>query len=184
MPVFFRNVNIAPQGGFFYETHGEKVAAPTYVEIEPKVRALMRKYNIPGTVEQEIAGFMCPRIHEAPSLCTGNFSKVDSIMPREAMKRSEEYGNRQVVPFDEVERRLRVCLKCPKHTREYCVTCTGHMNRVLMMFGGRRTAVPEDRGSGICKCARAYEAAITSVEYGKDEPVWVGAPDTCWRKGG
>lgn len=183
MPNFFRNVNIAPRGGFFYETHGEKVSAPTYVQIEPKVRALMRKYGIPGTVEQAVAGYMCPRIPEAASLCTGPVSRAaDYVMPREAMANAEKAAaGRHVVPFDEIERRLRVCLSCPKHTREYCVTCTGHMQRIMLLFNGRRPSVPEDRGSGICRCARAYEAALASVEYGPGDKVWDGAPETCWR---
>lgn len=185
MPSFFRNVNIAPHGGFFYETHGEKVAAPTYVEIEPKVRALMRKYHIPGTVEEAVAGYMCPRIPEGARLCTGSFAPARDMIPaREAMANSEAYAGRHVVTFDELSRRLRVCMACPKHTREFCVTCTGHMNRILLLFNGRRVSVPEDRGSGICRCARAYEAAIASVDYGRDEKPWAGAPDTCWRNGG
>ena len=182
MPVFFKNVNIAPHGGFFYETHGEKVSGAHFCDIEGRVRALMRKYGIPGTVEQVVAEYMCPRIPEAGYLCSGVVPKAASVLPHEAMKNSEAYCGRQVVPADEIMRRLQTCMKCPRHTREFCVTCTGHMNRILLSFNGRRMAVPEDRGSGICRCARAYEAAMASVDYGPDEPVWEGAPDTCWRR--
>lgn len=181
MPVFFKNVNIAPRGGFFCEIHGEKVAGAHFCDIEGRVRALMAKYRIPGTVEQVVAEYMCPRISEAPYLCTGSFQKPATILPRDAMKASEEYSARNVVTADEIMRRLRICMACPKHTREFCVTCTGHMQRILLSFNGRRTQVPEDRGSGICRCAKAYEAAIASVEYGEGEKVWDGAPGTCWR---
>ena len=181
MPVFFKNTNIAPHGGFFYETHGEKVSGAHFCDIEGRVRALMRKYNIPGTVEQVVAEYMCPRISEAPYLCTGGSQKPATILPRDAMSASEAYVGRNVVTADEIMRRLRICMACPKHTREFCVTCTGHMQRILLLFNGRRTQVPEDRGSGICRCAKAYEAAIASVEYGEGEQVWAGAPDTCWR---
>ena len=179
--VYFRNPNIPPAGGFFYELNGEKVTGRFFCDIEPKVRALLRKYNRTETAEEAVAGYMCPRIPEASWMCTGGFTKA-KIQPSEALRNSTVISEgREVVPFDEIERRRRACMACPMHTREFCVTCTGHMERIMLLYGGRRQRVPEDAGSGICRCAKAYEAAIASVEYGKDEPGWEGSPDTCWR---
>lgn len=182
MSVYFRNVNTAPAGGFFYELNGEKVTGRFFCDIEPKVRALLRKYKRTETVEEAVAGYMCPRIPEASWLCTGGDFKRVGVRPAEAMKNAERLTlGREVVAFDEIERRLRICLSCPMHTREFCVTCTGHMERIMLLYAGRRPRVPEDAGSGICKCAKAYESAIASVEYGRDEPAWESAPETCWR---
>lgn len=181
-PVYFKNVNSTPAGGFFYELNGEKVTGRFFCEIEPKVRALLRKYGRTETAEEAVAGYMCPRIPEASWLCTGNFKK-SKILPAEALKNAIWLTEgHDVVPFDEIERRLRICLACPRHTREFCVTCTGHMERIMLLYAGRRPKVPEDAGSGICKCAKAYESALVSVEYRDSDPVWEGLPDTCWRK--
>lgn len=181
MSVYFKNVNSAPAGGFFYELNGEKVTGRFFCEIEPKVRALLQKYHRPETVEEAVAGYMCPRIPEASWLCTGGFTEA-KIRPAEALQNSIRMtSGREVVAFDDIEKRLRCCLNCPMHTREFCVTCTGHMERIMLLYSGRRQKVPEDSGSGICKCAKAYESALVSVEYGKDEPIWEGVPETCWR---
>ena len=180
-PVYFRNVNVTPAGGFFYEINGEKVTGRFFCEIEPKVRALLRKYNRKETVEEAVAGYMCPRIPEAGWMCTGTF-KNSVIRPAEAMANSIALTQgREVVSFDEVEKRLRTCLSCQCHTREFCVTCTGHMERIMLLYAGRRPKVPEDAGSGICKCAKAYESALVSVEYSDGDPVWENAPETCGR---
>lgn len=180
--IYFKNVNVSPVGGFFYEINGERVTGRHFCDIENKVRALLRKYNRKETAEEAVAGYMCPRISEAPWLCTGGF-KSTKIPATEAMQNSVYITDgREVVPFDEIERRIRICLSCPMHTREFCVTCTGHMERIMLLYAGRRPKVPEDAGSGICKCAKAYESALVSVEYRKDEPIWEGVPETCWRK--
>jgi hypothetical protein len=180
--VYFKNVNVAPLGGFFYELNGERVTGRHFCEMEGPVRALLRKYHRTETVEEAVANYMCPRIPEASWLCTGGF-KESKIRPAEALANSINLtSGRDVVTFDEIERRLRVCMACPMHTREFCVTCTGHIERIILMFDGRRRKVPEDAGSGICKCAKAYEAALASVAYGKDEALWEGVPNICWRK--
>lgn len=181
--VYFRNVNTSPVGGFFYELNGEKVTGRHFCDIEPKVRALLRKYHRTESAEEAVAGYMCPRIPEASWLCTGASPARAAVRPAEAMRNSDLItAGREVVPFDEIERRLRICMSCPMHTREFCVTCTGHMERIMLLYAGRRPKVPEDAGSGICKCAKAYESALVSVEYGKDEPVWESVPETCWRR--
>lgn len=181
MSVYFRNVNTPPTGGYFFETHGEQVSAKYYCDMVAPVRALMQKYKIPGDVESVIASYMCPRIPEAGWLCTGDFVPK-TILPREALEASLRYTTRHVTTFDRIQQRLRTCMNCPNHTRDFCVTCTGHMGQIMNRFGQARPALPEDRGSGICKCAKAYEVAIASVEFNPEEQVWPDTPDTCWRK--
>lgn len=179
--VYFKNVNIAPRGGFFYEINGEAVSAPHFCLIEGPVKELMRKYHVQGTAEEAVANYMCPRIPEASWMCTGSFSR-SVIRPAEALSNSFSImDGKEVVPFDDIEKRLRVCMSCPKHTREFCVTCTGHMERILRYLSGRRPKLPEDNGTGICKCCKAYESAVASMEYRDGDAMWDGAPETCWR---
>ena len=181
--VFFHNVNNPPPGGlYFYETHGERVVARTFIEIEPKVRALMEKYGIKGLPEVEVAKYMCPRIPNPGAYCRGSNVTAAHIRPHAAIVNSLPYCKRQPVAFDIIERRLQICHDCPQHARDWCPTCSGHVSRILHEFNGKRTSLPQDKLSGVCQCAKAYEMAIASVEYGDDEKIWEGAPDTCWRK--
>ena len=179
--AYFRNANLVPRGGFFFELNGEKVSARHFCDIERPVAEMLRRAGLTCTVEEAVANYMCPRIDEADWFCTGKFRPA-RVRPAEALKNTASaVAGRDVVPFDEVERRLRVCMECPMHTREFCVACTGHLERVLAMFGGRRTPVPEDAGAGICKCCKAYESGVASVAYADGEGVWGEAPANCWR---
>lgn len=180
-PTYFKDVNAIPPGGFFCEINGERVTGRTFVEIEPKVRALMRKYNILGLPEAHIASYMCPRLDDPGRYCRGAAVQAAHTRPQEAMQNSIPYTIKNVVSFDRIERREQICVKCPKHSRDWCPTCSGHPSRLNEMFGSRRPSLPVDKVTGVCECAKAYETAIASVEYGKDEEIWKGAPDTCWR---
>ena len=181
--VFFKDVNMTPPGGlFFYETHGEKVTARTFLEIRPKIRSLMDKYRIGGMVESELARYMCPKMSDPSRYCSGEtFSGNGHVRPLEAISESIPYGKRDVVSFDVIERRMQKCQTCPMHARDWCPSCSGHMEKIYESFSGRRTALPVDRSSGVCQCAKAYEASIASVTYGPDDRIWDGAPKSCWR---
>lgn len=182
--VYFKDVNMVPPGGlFFYETHGERVVGRTFLEIAPKVRALMAKYGIRGLAESEVAAYMCPRIQDPGRYCRGPAAPAAHVPAPAAIANSLPYCSRRVVAFDEIERRMRVCQKCPKHARDWCPTCSGHVSRMMAAFGGRRPKLPEDSTSGVCQCAKAYEIAIASAEYEKGEKAWEGVPETCWRNG-
>lgn len=181
--LFFRDVNNPPPGGlYFYETHGEKVTARTFIEIAPKVRALMAKYGIKGIAENELAAYMCPRLPNPGAYCRGETVPLAHVVPHVAIKESLPYCARRVVDFDVISQRMRVCAECPQHKRDWCPTCNGHVALMRSAFGSKRPPVPEDTLAGVCQCAKAYEMAIASVVYEPDEPVWVGAPSTCWRK--
>lgn len=183
MPVFFKESNFVPPGGlFFYEAGGERAVGRTLVEILPKVRAINARHGIQGTAEAALAAYMCPRIPNAGAYCRGADVPGAHVLPHAALRASMPYCRRHVVAFDVIERRMRACQACPRHARDWCPTCSGHVSAMLNAFGKRRTALPEDTLSGVCQCAKAYEIAIASVEYGEDEPVWEGVPDTCWRK--
>lgn len=180
-PIFFHDTQNPPPGGFFYETHGERVRRSTFIEIEPIVRALMAKYHIPGTPEMEVAAYMCPRLDDPGRYCRGKLVEVPHTRAKEAFENSIPYVRRRVVTFDRIARRENICTRCPKHQRDWCPTCTGHPAQLSRMFGDVRPDLPEDKVTGVCSCARAYEFALASVEYRKDEKIWEGAPDTCWR---
>lgn len=182
--VRFQNPYASPPGGmFFFEHEGERVTGRCFQEIAPKVRRLMEKYSIPGTAELVLAEYMCPRMGPAANwFCVGKFDRSTDIRSVEAMDNCKPYFAKPLAPFDKVERRLERCMACPKHFRGWCLTCTGHYERMMRGFRGMRTELPIDRGTGVCLCARAYEAAVASVEYGDADKVWEGVPDTCWRK--
>lgn len=151
-------------------------------EICSKIRPVMARLGIPGTAEEIVAAYMCPRLGPTGSwFCKGEFKDSNAVREREALENSEPYCARKVVPFDVIEERLQKCLACQQHYRGWCLTCNGHLDRVINGFGGSRPRLPEDVGTGVCKCARAYEMAIASVEYKKGEKIWEGVPETCWR---
>lgn len=151
-------------------------------EICAKVRPAMVALGIPGTAEETVAAYMCPRLGPTGSwFCKGTFEHSDAVRAIEALENSERYFGMKVVPFDIIDARLAKCLACRKHFRGWCLTCNGHLDRVLRGFGGSRPRLPRDIGTGVCTCARAYEMAIASVEYGEKDAKWEGVPETCWR---
>lgn len=179
--VYFRDVGAVPPGGYFCEIRGEKVTGRTFIEIEPKVRRLMNKYGIPGLPEMLVAAYMCPRLDDPGRYCRGATVPVPHTRAKDAFENSVPYTKKPVVQFDRIERREIICTKCPKHQRHWCPTCSGHPSKLAAMFAGRRPDLPVDKVTGVCECAKAYEYAVASVEYGKDEKIWEGAPETCWR---
>ena len=171
-----------PPGGYFYELGGDRAEGPCYSVVLKRVAEIMRKHGREGSPEAELAGYMCPRMGPAAALfCRGAFTPSHDVTKQEAIENSLGYGRRPLVPFDVVSRRMAVCQSCRKRFRSWCLTCAGHYSAILSAFRGRRPKLAADAVSGVCDCARAYEAAIASVDYG-DEPPWDGVPETCWRK--
>lgn len=179
LPARFRSTMTPPPGGmFFYEHAGERVEARTWLEMRPKVEALMAKHGLKGYADLLVAAYMCP--HMPGWYCTGAVPARSVTTVKTALANAVPYYRRELVPFDEISRRMRICHECPKHERDVCLTCTGILDRIKMSFGGRRVSVLEDKMSGVCSCAKTFEAVVASVEHG-DEP-WPDAPDCCWRK--
>lgn len=177
----FVSTMTVPPGGYFYELGGDRVEGRCYQETVSKVATLMRKHGREGSPELELAEYMCPRMGPAAStFCRGDFTPSHDVTKHEAIENSLEYGKMPLVPFDVISKRLARCQACPKRFRSWCLTCAGHYSAILSSMGGRRPRLPADLTSGVCDCARAYEAAIASVDYG-DKPPWDGVPGTCWR---
>lgn len=176
--VSFRNTMTPPPGGKFFFTHdGEHIEARTWVEMKPKMEDLMRRHGLTGFADVLVAEFMCP--HMPSWYCTGSVSRsVTSV--KDAKANAKPYYNMNLVTFDKLSDRMRRCHDCPMHERDVCLTCTGILSWILASFGGRRIRVHEDNLSGVCRCAKTFEAVIASVEHGGDP--WPGAPDTCWRR--
>lgn len=179
--IFFKDINNPPPGGFYCEVGGDRVTASTFVEMTMKMRPLLSKHRITKPLEVVVAEFMAPRTDNAAAYFTGADLGTPRVSVSEAFDNSKAYLTRNLVPFDRLSRRYEVCLKCPMHKRDWCPTCTGHPKYFDLAFKGARTRVPEDRVSGVCQCAKAYEYVINAVEYSPDEKVWPGAPETCWR---
>lgn len=175
-----RSLMTPPPGGFFfYELNGERVQARLWPDMEPMVRALMQKHGVVGSPAAVVSEFMCPSMPDW--YCSGPNLRHVLRIP-EIRENAGPYFHKQIVPFDVVSRRLRCCQQCPKHTRNFCLTCTGLSDWIMVSFNNRRTRVPEDQASGTCECAKTLEAVIATVDYADSDPVWDGVPDTCWRK--
>ena len=172
-----------PPGGFFFAIGPDRVESRTYQGIIPRVRMLMAKHGMEGSPEEALAAYMCPRLGPAArGYCAGDFGGSPDVPQKEAFENSAPYLSKPVETFDRIEGRMVRCQSCPEHFRAWCVTCTGHYQAMRQAFGPRRPRLAVDSTSGVCKRARAYEAAIASVAYGPDEKIWEGAPETCWRR--
>lgn len=177
-----RNTALPPPGmPFFAEVDGERVEHYNWFRFIRFLSDVMKRHGVEGDPAEVAANCMCPH---APSwYCTGVPASPDVVTRTAAMENARRYFGKRVVPFSVTSERLRTCMACPKHSRELgCITCSGLFNWMAMGFSGRRVAVPEDRGSGTCNCAKTLESVIATVDYGPEDPVWDGVPDGCWRK--
>lgn len=177
-------LSAAPGGRFFYERDGRRVEAGTYDSAVQAVARLLAERGVAADAEEELAAYMCPRVgRDALWFCAGGEPVSAGVPPRDALENSlRAVAGRLVATFDTIESRLATCQRCPKHERNWCPTCTGHFDRVMVSLSRKRPRLPLDRGAGVCACAKAYESAICSVEYGKDESAWEGTPEGCWRR--
>ena len=182
-PSFSSPTAIPPGGRFFCELAGRRYEGKTLSEVCEAIRPELARLQIRMPPEDFVAAYMCPRMGPAGSwFCKGlSRSAVSSFRPADVMSTSERYFGRRVVSSDEVSARLERCLSCPKHERRWCLTCPGHLARILDGFGKSRSRVALDPKSGVCTCVGAYESAVCSVKYDLGERIWPGVPRTCWR---
>lgn len=181
-PRFANKYSVPPGGKFFCEIGGRMYEGRNFDEICGKVRPILAASGSKESAEDVIAAYMCPRLGPSGSwFCKGDFKDSDAVREHEAMENSERFFGLRVVPFDVIQKRLERCLACREHCRAWCITCNGHLTRVVTGFGGSRPELPIDRGTGVCRCARAYESAIASVDYPDGWTIWEGVPETCWR---
>lgn len=177
---FVRTKYLVPPGGtWFFDGYGEHVEDPIYDVAVRKVADLLRRNNDLTDPATALAAFMCPIMPRW--FCRGDAAPKLTIYAKDARDEAMNYFHRSLVPMDETTRRLEKCMACPMHRRDFCLTCGEHDRYVYDGFGGRRVKLPGDAASGCCLCAKTFEAVVASVAYGPDEPVWEGAPDTCWR---
>ena len=172
----FKSTMCPPPGGIFYfELGGERVEARDWFQMRRLVSPILARHGDRRTAEAAVAEFMCP---DLPSwYCT--VGGRHAVLSSEARDNAKPYFSRHLVTADEMARRLSVCRSCPKHSRNVCLTCTGHHQWLLAGFGGRRPRLPEDSLSGICLAAKTFEIAPTSVAG--DLPEWDDVPECCWR---
>ena len=176
-----RSFMVPPPGGEYFCMAGyERIACPDWHRFRPVVEEFMAKHGVSGSPESFVAACMCPYMPDW--YCRGVFGSRPVRMD-EARRGAEPYFPRPVVAFDVVQRRLARCESCPRHSRSFCMTCTGILPWLCGRFGGRRVKVPEDTLAGMCECARTFASVVASVEFGEEEPCWEGIPETCWRNG-
>lgn len=178
-PASIRSFMVPPPGGEYFCMAGDdRISSPDWHSFRPRVVEFMAAHGIVASPESFVAACMCPYMPDW--YCRGVFGSRPVRMD-EARKVAAQYFPRHVVAFDVVQRRLARCVKCPKHNRSFCMTCTGILQWIERSFGGRRIKVPEDTFSGMCECARTFASVVASVDFG-GVPQWDGAPDSCWRK--
>jgi hypothetical protein len=174
-PMFKSTMCPVPGGTFWYELNGEHVEAREWHDMRRLVSALMAKHGVKGSPDLAVAAQMCP---ELPAwYCTTGGRPV--LRAQELRDNAKRYFGMNLVPYPEMARRLAICRACPRHTRKYCLTCTGHLQWLLAGFGGRRERLPDDSLSGTCEAAKTFEVAVTSVDG--PLPEWEDVPATCWR---
>ena len=181
VPRFVQTAWVVPPGGaWFFQMGDDKVASPVYEIALKGVGEILAKHGVKTPAPQALAEFMCP--HMPPGFCAGPVAHSPAITGKMAADKAERYFYRRLVPVDEVMRRMDVCLRCKAHRRDFCLSCAGWPSWISGKFNNRRPVLPVDTASGCCSCAGTFEAVIASVEYDKDEAVWEGAPETCWRR--
>ena len=171
---------VPPGGAWFFQIGDDRVAHPVYDIAVRQVGQLLRKHGDPRSATQALAEFMCP--HMPAWFCAGEVAHSQAICAKDAAAAARPFFSRTLVPADIAARRMEICQSCGKHRRDFCLHCTGYDEWVREGFRHRRPALPVDDASGCCTCTGTFEMAMASVEYGKDEPVWEGAPETCWRR--
>ena len=171
---------VPPGGAWFFQIGDDRVAHPVYEIALKRVDELLKKHGDKRPAAQALAEFMCP--HMPARYCAGAVKHSPVIHPTDAAKAVRPFFSRALIPVDIVTRRLEICQDCRKHRRDFCLHCTGYDEWVRAGFDHKRPPLPADEASGCCECTGTFEMAMASVEYDKDEPVWEGAPETCWRR--
>lgn len=179
-PARFSNTTFVPPGGmWFFQLEDDRVAMPVYDLAVKRVGEILARHGVRKDPAQALAEFMCP--HMPAWFCAGNVGHSPVITAKDACERARPYFGRKVLPVDLISRRLETCQACPRHRRDFCLHCNGLDTWVSDGFRNARPVLPADAASGCCTCAGTLEAVIASVAYGEGEPVWEGAPETCWR---
>lgn len=180
MSVRFTSIhNPSPVGRWFYEVGGERVEGPTWYAIQHRVEDMMARHGVTGNPEEVVAAYMCPQMPEW--FCRSDEpDNPDVVRRQEALDKAVPYFNRPVVPPMEIERRIEICRRCPKHQGSICLTCTGILDWINRGFGGRRVSVDMDKVSRTCSVARTFESVVATVDFGSEPPP-DGTPPNCWR---
>lgn len=164
-----------PGGEFFFSHDGEEIREKNWFLFKPKMLDLMKRHGLQGSSEELVAAYMCPSMPDW--YCTEG--GVKTVRLDEAKRNAEQYFSSYLADNEVIKERLAVCRKCQKHSRTFCMTCTGLLRWISAKFGGRRKKVPGDELSGICTCCDTFESVVCSVE----KPWTLGdAPDNCWAK--
>ena len=181
-PVRFAHTACAvPPGGlWFFQLGDDRIAHPVYDIALRHVDEILKKHKDTRSAAQALAEFMCP--HMPAWFCVGAVKTSPMIYPKDAADAARPYFSRTLIPADIITKRMEICQDCKKHRRDFCLHCTGYDAWVREGFDHRRPALPVDEASGCCLCTGTFEMVMASVEYSKDDPVWEGAPDTCWRR--
>lgn len=180
MRRFVSTRSTVPPSGFWFFSYGDDhYESPLYDDTVRHVAEILRKHGVDADPVKALADYMCPQL--PAYFCVGDGPSSPVVSPRDAKDNAIAYFGKDVEPIDTVTSRMEVCLMCPKHRRDYCLHCHGYDSWIYDGFRGRRPKLRVDDASGCCTCAKTFEAVVASVAYNDGDPVWEGAPETCWR---
>ena len=167
-----------PGGKWFWQDPEHSFAASSLDVVVGQVGAVLRANGDRSDPEQAVLAYMAPRMPRG--WATGwDGPKKPTIS--DYVRVARKYFGRRVSRVDRIKTRMDVCRRCPAMSREMCLTCSGVPAAVTKWFSGQRPPLPGDGQSGICRCASTFNMVVASVDYDEGEPVWDGAPPTCWR---
>lgn len=178
MIVFANRFATPPGGEYFFEYEGDSFRTRSFSDAITKTERILKKHGIHTYPEHALASFMCP--HLPDGFCSQNFG--NKVFTLEKQKNTAmQYFDLPVTTFDVIGHRLDQCVRCPRHSRTFCLTCVGAVSWIRQMFRGARRMLPIDNYTGTCLCAGTFESVVASIE--KDKlPKWdEQPPPNCWR---
>ena len=180
----FTNLRATPPGGWYEYALPRAPDAVARDTMKSGICAKVREMRAAAGLEtvgdgfQYVMDYMCPRLPDG--FCSKPSSVPDVGVDRVKSRTAALFSLPQAVA-EEVERRLSLCIGCPRHvTRGFCMTCTGFLDWIYAGFRGRRPRLPPDLATGACSCDAAFTAATATVA---SFPLAEGAdyPARCWR---
>lgn len=180
----FRTLTATPPCGYYeYASQGEIVTDRSRYGICQKVRDLRTRQGLPVVGEgfSYVMEYMCPS--QPDGFCIKP-STVKALRAVDVKAKTMQMFNTRCAPADEIERRMEVCVTCPKHSvRGFCLDCTGLLEWIYRGYGGRRSPLPADRATGVCTVEEVLAAALATTA---ERPLEANVvyPDNCWRKNG
>jgi len=184
MSLRFRSPDATPPTGCYeYGCGGRIVTARTRSAISRAVLELRSSLGLESSGDgfSYVEEYMCPYLPNG--YCTGP-SGINPLQIQDVKGNTSRLFSRACVTGDVIAERLAVCKGCPDHvTKGFCMgSCSGLLEWIYRGFAGRRGAIADDTGAGVCRHDAAFVVATASVAVSEYPPSKTEQyPDMCWR---